>query len=496
MASSNFNVKAHLKSSIALTCLIWLGACAHAPDLGAVPKTIAVSDISADKSFEGLVTDWPEAEWWLPYDEPQLAALMQRALANSPDMDVAAARIRRAEAQALRAGTIGGYSWSLSGDANLTKQSYNNGFPKEFLPQGWKDHGNVAFGGSYDFDLWDKTKNELAAATSDVIAAEFDAQQSKLLLTTSLAASYVDLASLYIEQDFRKEALTIREASRDLVKLRVDNGLDRTGNLRLAEANVATAKANLAATDEQIALKKNELAMLIGEGPDAALKIERPDFGDVRGHGVPADASMALAGRRPDIAAARARIETEGYRIDIAHAGYFPSIQINGLIGLQALGLTDLIAKDSIYGNIGPAISLPIFQEDSLEAGMRSARAGYDEAVARYDTLVLSAYRNVADIVTSQNMLGKRLALTDEAVAAAMEAYDIAQQRYKGGLSTYVEVLNVEERALEARSARSALDSRAMQLDIALVRELGGGFTPSEPKNFADIDAHGSNADG
>lgn len=476
--------------------LVGLSACVSAPDLGAGPQPVDPSEIAADKSFQGHQADWPEDAWWVIYDEPQLAALIEKAIENSPDMKIAAARIERAEALALRAASAGGFSWSLNGDANLTKQSYNNGFPKEFLPQGWNDHGNLAFGGRYDFDLWGRTKSELAAATSDLLAAEYDAQQSKLLLTTSLAAAYVDLASLYIQQDFRKEALAIREASRELVALRVENGLDREGNLRLADANVASAKANLASTDETIALKKNELALLVGEGPDAALQIERPNFGDVKGHGVPVDAQMSLVGRRPDIAAARVRIEAESAREDRAHADYFPSIQINGLVGLQALGLADLISTDSLYGNVGPAISLPIFQHNTLEAGLRSARAGYDEAAARYDDLVLSAYRNVADIVTSQNMLGQRLALTDEAVEASQDAYEIAQLRYKGGLSTYVEVLTIEERALEARQARSALDARAMQLDIALVRELGGGFTATQTEIFADFDAQRSNSDG
>lgn len=496
MANSFRTFPGLASGALAVSALALLSACAHAPDLGPLPETRVASDIRAEASFQGVVADWPGAEWWLPYDEAQLASLMQRALSNSPDMQIAAARIRRAEAMALRASAAGGFSWALSGDANLTKQSYNNGFPKEFLPQGWNDHGNIAFSGNYDFDLWGRTKSELAAATSDVIAAQYDAQQSELLLTTALAASYVDLAALYIQQDFRKEALAIREASRDLVALRVENGLDREGNLRLAEANVASAKANLASTDENIALKKNELAMLIGEGPDAALEIERPNFGDVKGHGIPTDANIGLIGRRPDIAAARARIEAEGARIEAANAAYYPSIKINGMVGLQALGLEDLISADSLYGNIGPAISLPIFQENSLGAGFRSARAGYDEAVARYDDLILTAYRNVADIVTSQNMLGQRLALTEEAVVASRDAYEIAQQRYKGGLSTYVEVLNVEERALEARLARSSLDARAMQLDIALVRELGGGFTADAADTYADMNAQGSNADG
>lgn len=464
------------RASVALALPFVLAACGTIPELPAASEIARPEAVSAHRVFASGYSAWPEDQWWMAYNEAQLTSLMEEALAQVPDMAAAEARVRLAASYAQRAAAAGGASYSLEASATLEKQSYNNGFPKEFLPQGWKDHGNAAFGVGYDFDFWGKTRAELAAAVSDLAAAEVDREAARLAITTQLASAYVELASLYVEQDFRQAALDLRLSTLDLVSQRVGSGLDRRGNQRLAEANVASAEAELLGTNEAITLKKNELAALVGAGPDRAMEIARPDFGDVTPHIVPEEASTQLVGRRPDIVAARLRAEALSDRIDVAKAGFYPSIRVSALVGVQSLGLDQLINRDSIYGNAGPAISLPIFSQNTLESQYRGARAQYDEAVANYSRLVVAAYREVADVVTSQSMLGDRVAASDEAVEAAEDAYDIAQLRYKGGLSSFLDVITVEERLLQARAIRATLDSRSVQLDIALIRALGGGF--------------------
>lgn len=196
-----------------------------------------------------------------------------------------------------------------------------------------------------------------------------------------------------------------------------------------------------------------------------------------------------LVARRPDIAGALARVEAAGSRIKVARADFYPAISLNALIGLQSLGLDQLFKKDSLYGNVGPAISLPIFHGGAISGQYRSARATYDEAVADYDRTVLGAYQDVADAMTSRTMLAQRLADARTALAASQQAYDIARLRYQGGLSTYIDVLNVEDRLLIARDTVAALEARAYTLDIALIRALGGGFQTannSESKDQTD----------
>ena len=172
-------------------------------------------------------------------------------------------------------------------------------------------------------------------------------------------------------------------------------------------------------------------------------------------------------------------------RIKVARADFFPGDQpFPGLIGLQALGLENLTKSGSSYGNVGPAVSLPIFHGGALRGPSTSgARGTYDEAVANYDKTVLSAYREVADTVSSQQMLSIRLSDAKLALDDSEEAYGIATKRYNGGLSTYLDVLTAEERVLQSRRILADLNARALILDIQLVRALGGGFTT----NIADI---------
>jgi NodT family efflux transporter outer membrane factor (OMF) lipoprotein len=371
-------------------------------------------------------------------------------------------------------------SVDAQGSVVLDKQSYNNGFPKEFVPKGWQDRGQAAMTLDFDIDLWGKNRAALAAATSERRAAEIDVQQARLMLTTGIANAYADLAQLYVDRDISQGAYDIRAATQKLVDDRVKSGLDTQGDLSQAEAGVLSARADLAAADEMIALRRNQLAALIGAGPDRGIDIARPTVGSLAARGLPDGVTTDLIGRRPDVAAARARLEAAASRIKEARAAFFPAINLSALVGIQSLGLNTLVKEDSLYGTVGPAISLPIFHGGALSGRYRGARAGYDEAVASYDRTVLDAYREVADAVTSQRALGQRLADAHAALAASEKAYDIARQRYRGGLSTYLDVLTVEERLLQARRASAQLDSRAFALDVALVRALGGGFAAND----------------
>jgi NodT family efflux transporter outer membrane factor (OMF) lipoprotein len=449
-----------------------LGGCAAVPDLGPKPLPRAAETVEAQRSFAGAAASWPADRWWTAYGDPQLDTLIDEGLRNSPDMAAALARFRKAAGLAQQAGAPLLPSADVKGSASLTKQSYNNGFPKEFVPHGWLDTGDLAASLGFDLDLWGKNRAALAAATSDEQAAQFDVQQARLALAAGIADAYADLSRLYEARDIQQATLKIRLSSQDLVAR-------RQASVRQADATVATARAALAAAEEAIALRANQIAALVGAGPDRGLALARPKLANPVAAGLPAGVTTDLVARRPDIAAALARVDAAGSRIKVARADFFPAIRLDALIGYQALGLDQLIEKDSIYGKVGPAISLPIFHGGAIQGQYRSARATYDEAVADYDRTVLGAYREVADAVTSRARLAQRLSDARAARDASQQAYDIARLRYQGGLSSYIDVLNVEDRLLTARDAVAELEARAFALDVALIRSLGGGFLSS-----------------
>ena len=462
---------------------VLLSACVSPPDTGPMPEMRSAQSIEAEQSLPSdPEAQWPEDGWWRDLGDDQLGALIEEGLKGSPDVAAAVARFRVASGMQLesRKGLLP--TLEANGNAGYERRSLNIGFGdaiKQFLPRGWKETAEVSGEVTLDLDLWGRNRAALAAATSEAVAAAIEAREARLVLSTAIADAYFDLARLLEEQDIRKAALDVRLATEELVSNRMDNGLETRGSLRQAEAEVATARVDLAAAEQEVALRRHQIAALIGAGPDRGLAIERPQLAEIVLNGLPAGVTTELVGRRPDIVAARAKAEAAARRVRVARTDFFPALSLSALVGLQAQGFENLFEKDSTFGYARPAVNLPIFRGGELRGRYRSARGTFDEAVADYDKTVLEAYREVADIVTSQRQVGRQLEDARAALAASEEAYSIAKLRYEGGLSRYLDVLTVEDRLLQARLAVAGLDADARGLKIALIRALGGGFGSS-----------------
>jgi len=176
---------------------------------------------------------------------------------------------------------------------------------------------------------------------------------------------------------------------------------------------------------------------------------------------------------------ARAGAEAAAERIKVARAAFYPNINLSGLIGLQSLGFSKLLTGSSTFGNVGPAVTLPIFQGGALAGQYRGARGQYDLAIAQYDQSVVDALRQVADAMVSRDALAVRLDQSRAALTLAARAAALARHRYAGGLSPYLDVLTAEEGLLQARRNVSDLEARAFAIDVSIVRALGGGFAAS-----------------
>jgi NodT family efflux transporter outer membrane factor (OMF) lipoprotein len=349
--------------------------------------------------------------------------------------------------------------------------------PSAAIPNGWTDSGAAGIAFSLDLDLWGKNRAAARATDADADTARYEFDEARLVLTTSLASTYADLASLYARRDSLESALEIRSQTAKLVTNRVEIGLDTLAEQKQAEARMSQARADIEEVDEAIALTKNALAALVGSGPDRGLTVGRPAIIALKAQGVPGDASINLVGRRPDIASSRAHVEAAAQRIKEARAAFYPNVNLTALIGLQSFGLSNLFSGGSTFGSVSPAVSLPLFHGGALQGQYRGRRGQYDEAVALYDGQVIQALRETADAVTSQKMLARRLSESRSALAAFEQAHGLARQRYEHGLSTYLDVLSAEEGVVKARLAVSELETRAFTLDVQLVRALGGGFS-------------------
>ncbi|MES1200784.1 MAG: efflux transporter outer membrane subunit [Pseudomonadota bacterium] len=457
-----------------------LASCASLPSDRAPAAALAQPEaLQTSRSFQVTEAAWPAQDWWRGYNDPQLASLIDEGLAHSPTLAEAEARVRAANASRDAARSAAGPNLSLNASAVEQKESYNFGIPPAFVPQGYNDYGRATLDFSYELDFWGRNRAAIAAATSDQRAAEAEAAQARLMLSTAIADAYADLARLTQERAISAQALDVRTQTATLVSNRVDSGLDTRGELSQAQAGPPAVRAQIAALDEVIAQTKNRIAALVGAGPDRALDLTPPAQVSPHAFGLPANLSADLIGRRPDIVAARWRAEAANGRVEGAQASFYPNVNLVGFLGTQALGLNNLTASGSDIGSIGPALSLPIFDSGRLSANLQRTDAERDAAVAAYNGALTEALHQIADVAASERSLDTRLHESRAALAADEDAFRIARLRYEGGLSNYQSVLIAEDAVLAQRLAVADLEARAFTLDVALVRALGGGFTAS-----------------
>jgi len=453
-----------------------LAACASLPGPQPAPEIRPQSAWASEQFFAAATAEWPAAGWWKVYGDAQLDALIEEGLAGSPSVAVAAARMRRARASQDNARGALAPQVSASASATEQKQSYNYLSPPAMTPQGWNDYGRASLDFSWEIDFWGKNRAALAAATSEAVAAGADADQSRLALSSAIASGYAELARLYSAHDTATAARTLRTRTAELFAKRFDNGLETRGSVRQADSRRESSEADVLALEEQIALQKNKLAALLGAGPDRGLAIKRPAVNFAQAFSLPSNLSAELIGRRPDLVAARLRAEAAAKRIHVYKAQFYPNVNLSAFIGVQSLGIDVLQDGGSDIGSVGPAVSLPIFNGGRLRAQLRGAEAEYAEAVASYEQTLVQALQEVADAAVSQRALQPQIDRVDAAVEAAREAWRVQNDRYNGGLASYLDVLTAEDYLLTNLRTQSDLRSRSMTLDVALNRALGGGY--------------------
>lgn len=459
--------------------LVMVSGCASVPSSSigsgpAAPTEYGMTSVAMTPAM--AAGEWPVANWWQAYGDAQLSTLIAEALSDAPDMRAAQARAAQSMAAANFTKGDGLPTLGAGVGVQVQRQSYNMGFPS---PRGWDDNGRASLDFGWDIDFWGKNRAAYAAALSAARAAEAERAHAALALSTAIASHYADLAGLFADRDAAQDAVVVRSRTVDLMTNRQQNGLENRGAVERAQSAHAQALGDLAATDEAIDLLRYRIAALMGKGPDRGASIMRPSATGKGNTALPHDLPLELLGRRPDVAAARLRLDAAEKRILVAERSFYPNINLAAFIGLSSLNLSQLIQNDSLIGGAGPALSLPIFQGGKLRAQYRLSEADYDLAVAQYDQSLAHALGEVARAAKSMAMLQTRLDHARTAHRAAEAAHRIANDRYRGGLANSLDVLAAEDALIATRRARAALETRALTLDIDLIRALGGGYQNS-----------------
>ena len=442
-------------------------------------KLIDPSSLDTKQTFSDVSTtaSWPDSAWWTAYADPELNRLIEEALQGSPDLRAAQDRLTQANAFVETSRGAGQPSLAANGSAIREKFTENYIYPP---PLGGSTYTTsiLSLDFRWDLDFWGKNRAAIAAASANVNALTADHAAAELALATSVTRAWFQLERLYLLHDVIEESIKQRQNIENLTSQRVLAGLDTNVELRQAEAALPQAKLDLMAVEESMALTRNQLAALLGAGPDRGQIIPRPVAHATTAMVLPANLPLELISRRADVVAARWRVEAAAKGIDNAKAQFYPDINLAAAVGLISLENRLLFKTNSLDESFGPAVSLPIFQT-SLRANLRSRDADYDVAVENYNRIVIDSVKDVADQIASIRSIERQQGQEARALEKTEQAYSLALQRYQAGLGNYLTVLTAETIVLQQRRADAELKARVLDTNVQLVRALGGGFSAS-----------------
>jgi NodT family efflux transporter outer membrane factor (OMF) lipoprotein len=453
-----------------------LASCASTGGLKPQSAGNDANKLEAAKAFAGIPTSdaaWPQQDWWKRYNDPQLDALVDEAITGSPTLRAADARVRKALAAAGVANAA--RLPEIKGSASATRVRVPDIAPPP-LGGSWITPAALTANLSYDLDLWGRNRSAYEGALDAAHASAVDRYGAQLFLSTSIVRAYVQLQRAYDQLDIAHSLVADRERVRALTEQRTANGIDSRVELRQAEAALPEARERVIQLEETIALTRNQLAALLGAGPDRGLAIARPRMQSTGALALPSVLPADLIGRRPDIVAQRWRVEAARKDIAVARAEFYPNVNVIAFVGLQSLGLGSLLHAGSTLAGFGPALRLPIFEGGRLRANLAGKDADYDLAVERYNQSLADALREVVDQLASMKSVDAQRREIDIGLSTAQSAYDLALLRYREGLGNYLQVLNAESQVLGQRSLQADLNARELDIAVSLTRALGGGY--------------------
>lgn len=473
-------------SLIALAALtLVLAGCASPGEVAPRAQIIDTAAIDAGSVIDGAAPGSAVDEhWWTIYHDPQLDALVARAVTGNTTLRIASDRI--AQAQALAGSATAALMPSVGGSAEFRRLHFSEvGETPPPLAGGVSWDNNIDIKASYDLDLWGRDRAALESALGSLRAAQLDARFSQLALQTSVVRSYLQLSYTYVVQDLLTATVEQRRQVLDLTRRRQAAGLAPLLQVSQAEAEVAPVRVRLEQTRNRMLLLRNQLAALCGQGPGAGEAITRPQVSLTEAAPLPSVVPADLIGRRPDIVAARWRIEAAGKGIDVARAQFYPNVNLSAFIGLQALSFDDLLQGNARTFGAAPAITLPIFEGGRLRANLAGRSAAYDLAVDQYNDSVIGAMRDVADQLATVGSIADQRQQAEAALAASRKAYDEAELGFRAGLTDFLTVLSTQTALLSQQQELAQIESAGLDARAVLMQALGGGFVDQD--NSAEL---------
>ena len=431
----------------------------------------------------------PRQAWWSLYRDPELDALQQRLQDNSPDLASALAHYQQARAatDVLRAAQ----SPTLSTSLNVQRDRQSERRPLRVLgPTSPDDYNSATLGldFEYEVDFWGRVRQQVSAGEALEQAAQADLANARLALQARLADTLIALRGLDQEAVLLKETEAAYLRAADTIDRRHQGGIASGLDLSRAQNQLESTRSQLRQQQAQRAVLEHAIAALVGANPSTftitprAVEVALPT--------VPVGVPSELLQRRPDVAAAQRRVVAATASVGVARSAVFPSLTLSAVGGYQSSDLDRFIQAPNLFWAIGPTLLVNLLDGGKRKAEIARTEAALDEVGQTYRGVVLGAFQQVEDQLALLSQYGEAAASERRATDAAQRSLDLASNRYREGVASYLDVVTAQTANLQAR--RNALDlaTRQRRASVQLVRALGGGWdgaelTAGEPRRHA-----------
>ncbi len=423
----------------------------------------------------------PKGVWWEVFNDAELNAYEQQLL--KANQSLLAAEDRLQEARSLARVTSAAFFPQASVDPNASRNRYSGKRP-EVLTLGnplTQSTYEIPFFINWEPDLFGRIRRNLEASNANLQATAADMYNLNLILTSELAADYFSLRELDAEYQVVLDSVQIQQKGLQLVEYRHNGGVASGLDLAQQQTLLDSTQTQLYLVKQQREQFEHAIAVLTGN-PASTFNVPIRSLTEAPVPiplGVPSD----LLERRPDVAIAERQMAQTNALVGVAKAAFYPQLTLSGAGGFQSTNITSLISAPTAIWSLGGDLLEPVFNGGRNRANLAFARQSYDESVANYRQTVLVAFQQVEDGLSGLNELSQAETTQNSAVSDAQRALEIANNRYVGGVTTYLDVITAQSTLLTNQRLSVQLLGQQMVTEVALVKALGGGWDASQIQN-------------
>lgn len=426
--------------------------------------------LPADQVGKSDAASFGDQKWWDAFQDDALRDLIQAALKQNYDVRIAAERILDARAQLgiTRADQLPSVSASASSANERLAQSAR-------IPSIETTVNQISLSAAWELDFWGRYRRATESARASLLAQEWAQKAVISSLVSDVASAYFQLRELDLELEISRHTLASRQDSLRLTQILADHGATSLLDVRQAEQLVFTAGASIPDLEQRIEQQENFISILLGQYPHSIARGKKL-VDQVHPLEVPAGLPSSLLERRPDIRQAEQQLIAANAQIGVAKSAYFPQISLTADGGYQSSALTGLFSGPAGLWALGGSAVQPIFEGGRIRNQVKFAQAQTQEATLLYQRSVQQAFRDVSDALIAYRKSQEFRIQEEQLTNAAEGAKNLSNMRYKGGATSYLEVLDSDTRYFSAQLTLAQAQLRELQSLVQIYRSLGGGW--------------------